>query len=706
MAVRTGPIEINLLDWTTRQQKSITLPTKTKIVQGMDSTYHALFSPDGKWLATGAGFQQPLCLWDVATGKEMRRIDCPASVSAFSPDGKLLAVVSSTHEDGRQRQFLHLWEVATGKEVFHLPIQGEEFHWWIDFSPDGKTIAWVSTERISLRDSRTGKELLQLPGSFRTAYFSPDGRTLVTTSGNRIQVWDPATGKERFERPGHSSEADAFACSPDGRTVVTASWVEGLRFWDAVTGRQLCPPVHERHLYVRNLAFTADSRTVLSGHSEGFIRSWDARSGKLLRTLDLVDPKQPQQEWKEFKSFLLPAAGPKLATLERRLDQGRETSRVAAWDAATGRLLSSHHLTPAQHAVWTPDGQIVIFGTADGLTSVQAENGRVRFQVPVKGGGPLSVSPDGRLVAGTITIPQANAGTNEAKGETTAVRVWELATGTELATVSAGPGDAPVLPPDNRTLVTRDSRSLRVWDLATGKELLRRLLPEDSSVLGGNSYGQQLCLSANGRRAITRQGDGTLLVWDLLPAAGPARFLTKPLEPKEWAGLWADLAEESAVKAYHALWKMTEEPEPALAWLRKNLKPTLNAEPGRVAQLLKDLDHDQFAVRESAVQELKKLGSSVEAAVRKTLAAQPSVEGRRRLEQLLTDIEEKSSPAELQALRALQIVERIGTAAARALLAELAQGKPETRVTQAARLSLERFEQRSGIKTITLRRVD
>src|SRR5579862_1682452 len=47
------------------------------------------WSPDGMKLATG---QQNLCLWDITTGRQFATLEGAGAFSAWSPDGKSLAV--------------------------------------------------------------------------------------------------------------------------------------------------------------------------------------------------------------------------------------------------------------------------------------------------------------------------------------------------------------------------------------------------------------------------------------------------------------------------------------------------------------------------------------------------------------------------------------------------------------------------------------
>jgi hypothetical protein len=74
---------------------------------------------------------------------------------------------------------------------------------------------------------------------------------------------------------------------------------------------------------------------------------------------------------------------------------------------------------------------------------------------------------------------------------------------------------------------------------------------------------------------------------------------------------------------------------------------------------------------------------------------QPSLETRQRLEQLMKKLEGPiRSATKLQRLRAIQVLERIGSKKAESLLKKLATGTPIARETQDAKASLERLARR------------
>src|SRR5262249_28663791 len=82
-------------------------------------------------------------------------------------------------------------------------------------------------------------------------------------------------------------------------------------------------------------------------------------------------------------------------------------------------------------------------------------------------------------------------------------------------------------------------------------------------------------------------------------------------------------------------------------------------------------------------------------APRKALAANPTLEARRRIEQILEQHPKVSlSPEQMRELRAIEVLEHIGTAEARKLLQALAKGDPDGPAAAEAKASLERLGKR------------
>src|SRR4029077_8352382 len=83
-----------------------------------------------------------------------------------------------------------------------------------------------------------GARFLDTGGEVKSLDFSPDGKTLAAVTANMLTLWDVAS-RSRLHAPiyaGNPSWVLAVRFSPDGARLATASSDLGLRFWDVTTG--------------------------------------------------------------------------------------------------------------------------------------------------------------------------------------------------------------------------------------------------------------------------------------------------------------------------------------------------------------------------------------------------------------------------------------------------------------------------------------
>src|SRR5262249_33766457 len=133
----------------------------------------------------------------------------------------------------------------------------------------------------------------------------------------------------------------------------------------------------------------------------------------------------------------------------------------------------------------------------------------------------------------------------------------------------------------------------------------------------------------------------------------------------------------------------------ALTILRKNLRPVASADGKLVARLIAELDSNSFAVRKKAAGQLEQLGDLAAPALEKTAHETVSAEVRRRVQDMLEKFHGPvTGPERVRGLRAVEVLELIGTPEARQILQTLAGGAPGSRVTQDAKSSLERLAKR------------
>jgi WD40 repeat protein len=232
----------------------------------------------------------------------------------------------------------------------------------------------------------------------------------------------------------------------------------------------------------------------------------------------------------------------------------------------------------------------------------------------------------------------------------------------------------------------------RVWETCTGQELFSFVDHKKDNRASYITYSPDSRMLASCMSA-----DASVLLWSLAPPdwseASAQREAATQLPA--W---WDDLAGSDAPKAYRAVWSLSAVPERAVPFLRERLRPFPAMPADQMRQWLADLDAPAYPVRERASAGLAACGLQAAALLRQAQAATPapSAEAAERIAALLQKTEQwaVTDAAMLRALRAVWVLERIGTPAARDVLQTLAAGAPALRPTQAARSALDRLAAR------------
>jgi hypothetical protein len=131
----------------------------------------------------------------------------------------------------------------------------------------------------------------------------------------------------------------------------------------------------------------------------------------------------------------------------------------------------------------------------------------------------------------------------------------------------------------------------------------------------------------------------------------------------------------------------------ALSLARARLRPAASIDLHRVAERISDLNSDQFAVRESAIKELKGFSSIIRPLLLEAARKPASPETGRRLHELLDFFASRRlTPDELRESRAVQALESADTKEARQVLTEWARSAANAFLTEDARAALHRLQ--------------
>jgi WD40 repeat protein len=480
-------------------------------------------APDGKSIIS----QSPtgtVNIWDALTGKLVRSLG-DVRPPGVATSGSLIGSLPLSR-DGR---FIYIGNLSAIRRInvetgaIDRNLRSSAFGAWVDFavSPNERVIAAISRRigreyRVSLIDSQDGRLIRTLrtyaDQSVNTYIehitFSADGDLVAVATATRVgssddykgttQVWDVSSGRSLYTVT-HATSNSPFVnisqaeFSPDGRRLVTAG-KDGIKFWDARTGKELFHPDDQENLQDnRVLAFSHDGRVIASG-TQLTLTVRDAETGTLM-------PVSFGQ--REGYSVQLSA-----------LDDGRwlsiASSGMTIWDPATWQ--------PSQVLGWKPDqwapllqhqakeksGRTLVITQnkeALSLNIWDARSGRIvstvewgKFRITDKpcatcinyGISHAALSPDGQWAAASLY------------GDGGVIKVWNVSSGlltyvlrlTHLEKQKVDAGDGP-----NELFFSSDSSSifateqdastntyLSAWALDTGKMVSSARVPSKYGV--------------------------------------------------------------------------------------------------------------------------------------------------------------------------------------------------------------------------------
>jgi WD40 repeat protein len=319
--------------------------------------------------------------------------------------------------------------------------------------------------------------------------WNPDGKRILTGSyDNTAKVWDAQTGQEVLALKGHTEAVSSVAWSPDGKRLVTGSWDKTALVWDAQKGQQVL--ILKGHtLGVNSVAWSPDGKRILTGSGDNTAKVWDVQTGQQILTLT----GQTKAVW----SVAWSPDGQRLLT-------GSLDNMATVWDAQTGQELLplKGHTDTVSSVAWSPDGQRLLTGSGDNTAKVwDAQTGQERLSLKGHPSGVASVawSADGqRILTGS--------------GDRTA-KVWDAQKGTELLSLKGHTGGvhggvlSVAWSPDGQRILTGSGdNTAKLWAAVDSPRALT-LKGHTGPVLSGT-------WSPDGQRILTGCMDPTAKVVD------------------------------------------------------------------------------------------------------------------------------------------------------------------------------------------------
>jgi WD40 repeat protein len=300
-------IAIGMADGTVRLWPTDADAGSGKLTGHNEGVTSVAFAPDGKILASGS-YDGTICFWDPVAQKKVRTIHVNeegVTSIAFSPDGKTVAsggiattevTINTNYAPVTQAEVVRLWDVASGKEVRKLKGRGSI----VAFSSDGKRLACGGLTAIFHLNPKPEESYGihsrgSTGGKIQSNTSLGSGMQIDAISiqaYHMVRLWDPTTGNEISSRDLQRSRnvGNAIAFSHDGARLVAGSGpvidfrsTRGgnlistqkgkmqVSLWEASTGK----PIRKFNGEARAVAFSPDGKTLATGGLKGNITLWN-----------------------------------------------------------------------------------------------------------------------------------------------------------------------------------------------------------------------------------------------------------------------------------------------------------------------------------------------------------------------------------------------------------------------------------------------
>ena len=482
-----------------------------------------IFSPDGTLLVYASSDDthqsaDSISVWRVDTGERvafLRRHTAYVYGLSFSPCGQFLA-------SGDRSGTLQVWDVPDAKPVSWSTEYAENYPVIPSYAPCGTLLAAsIGKSMISVWNVERSEKLdmFEHHGNISVVCFS-NGTHLVVASPFEFRLWTADGVHTSSSVLGHTHVPFSLTFSHDGQTLISVG--SGLATCWNIPKKQRQQMLYRAQTAIRAIHITPTGNMQAIGNIENTLCAWDVESPNTLSVLTehqkavhAVARVPTTERWAsgdikgklyvwDGKRELIVLSGhtDSITSLAftpdgKRLASASRDKTARFWDVASGEEVASLSLTQLLDTKLYKGDSREIQRRCKSLARGVTDTRPIQIET-------IAVSPCGNIVAGGLWRE---------------IRLWDATTYEIRMSILPPVGCyypfALAFSPCARYLAVgswwqrTEKVSIRLWEIATGKNI--------ATFWGHPTDVQDLAFSPDGVLLASGSFDGTILLWDLKP---------------------------------------------------------------------------------------------------------------------------------------------------------------------------------------------
>lgn len=303
-------------------------------------------------------------------------------------------------------------------------------------------------------------------------------------------------------REAHIKSIRVLAFSADSKYLLSAGEDSTANVWDVQTGKRLST-FAEHHKVINAAAFSPDGEQIVTGGQDNMIRLWETKTGKEIRT------------FKGHAGYVIQLA---FADKGDQIISGSTDKTIRIWDKILGKEIKNYKIDRkvSWHSVaFRPDGKFAILSDENRMRLMNLETGEKIRMYAVKEKSEeidyIAFSPNGKKLLSVVDFQGGS------------LKVWDVSTALETSSLTysmkGDPHYADVMMATFSADCTKlmgisNNGHLTIWDLNKNTEIKTFYNQSQSFKYEDGNVDYALAASPDGRWAAIANGM-SLKIWDV-----------------------------------------------------------------------------------------------------------------------------------------------------------------------------------------------